>query len=69
MTGDDTDIRLGRFFDDIAKRKSVQRFATVTTNDRRIEPYFTVHNELSIRVRNGEEALGGVTGSRRHQEP
>ncbi|MFD0556852.1 glycosyltransferase involved in cell wall biosynthesis [Stackebrandtia endophytica] len=69
LTGDDTDIRLGRFFDDIAKRKSVQRFATVTTNDRRIEPYFTVHNELSIRVRNGEEALGGVTGSRRHQEP
>jgi len=56
LTGGDAEVRLGRFFDDIAKRKSVQRFATLESNAHRIEPYFTVHNELSIRVRDGEGA-------------
>ena len=51
LVTDDGEIRLGRVFDDIAQRKNVQRFKTVRTNANRVEPYFTIDNGLSIRVR------------------
>ncbi|HIW62614.1 MAG TPA: glycosyltransferase family 4 protein [Candidatus Stackebrandtia excrementipullorum] len=54
---DDGEVRLGRFFDDIPRRKHVQRFGTVHTNANRVQPYFTTHNELSIRVKQDQDQV------------
>jgi glycosyltransferase involved in cell wall biosynthesis len=60
-TGAESAIRLGKFFDDIAERKAIQRFKVVecgTSQRGKARPYFTLENELSIRVT--EPADGGA---------
>ncbi|GAA2384355.1 glycosyltransferase family 4 protein [Nonomuraea africana] len=43
-------IRLGRFCDDIAERKTVERYPHQLVGDALVRPYFTAGNELSVRV-------------------
>ncbi|MGH8877290.1 MAG: glycosyltransferase, partial [Stackebrandtia sp.] len=47
-------VRLGRFFDDMVKRKKTQVFAKKTVDSdgwHGIQPYYNTHNELSIKVK------------------
>ncbi|GAA3313564.1 glycosyltransferase family 4 protein [Nonomuraea dietziae] len=43
-------IRLGRFCDDIAERKGVERYPHQQVEDALIRPFYTAGNELSVRV-------------------
>lgn len=48
--GDGPRIRLGRLLDDVADRKRIFTYPSVTTARATIRPYYTVHNDLSLEV-------------------
>ncbi|MGH8880219.1 MAG: glycosyltransferase, partial [Stackebrandtia sp.] len=48
--GDGTELRVGKVLDDIAQRKKSHRFPRAVHRKRQIQPYFTINNELSIKV-------------------
>ncbi|MER6677155.1 transferase [Streptomyces sp. NPDC000983] len=43
-------IRIGRLFDDVADRKEIFVYPTVTVGDAAVRPYYTVDNDLSVEV-------------------
>ncbi|GAA4893109.1 glycosyltransferase involved in cell wall biosynthesis [Stackebrandtia albiflava] len=63
LTGPDPSrrVRVSRILDDVARRKGVDRPRHLTIGDRRIEPYFTVDNDLAVRIRETTPDQSGLS--------